>query len=117
MAGSMLPHAGRPDESSFPAPRVRLDGPPGSGYGPGLDQARRAEPMAAPFVPPVYPWEVPPCPRPMPAAEPDPDPSEAEKLAERDVWRVFPTPKPAGGPHPPLSLDWFKHLDSKRYRH
>jgi ubiquinone/menaquinone biosynthesis C-methylase UbiE len=73
--------------------------------------------MAAPSVHPVYPWEVAPTPRPAPAVDPDPDPSEAERLAERDVWRVYPTPKPAGGPHAPLTSDWFKHLDSKRYRH
>jgi ubiquinone/menaquinone biosynthesis C-methylase UbiE len=53
----------------------------------------------------------------MPVVEPDPDPSEAERLAERDVWRVYHTSKPAGGPHPPLTADWFKHLESKRYRH
>ena len=53
----------------------------------------------------------------MAVAEPDPDPSTAERLAELDVWRLFPNAKPAGGPHPPLSADWFKHLESKRYRH
>src|SRR5688500_1769060 len=113
----MLPHAGRPDESSFPSPPVRLDGPIGLGYGGGLEMARRAEPMAAPPVHPVYPWEVPPTPRPMAVVEPNPDPSEAERLAERDVWRVYHTSKPAGGPHEPLTADWFKHLESKRYRH
>jgi len=72
--------------------------------------------MATPFVPPTYAWEVPPAPRALPVAEPAPDVAEAEKLAGRDVGRVFPSDKPAGGPHPPLSADWFKHVESKRYR-
>ena len=65
---------------------------------------------------PVYPWEVVPAPRPAPVPEPDPDPSEAEQLACRDVWRVGPSTKPAGGPLEPLSRDWYLHLDGKRYR-
>jgi SAM-dependent methyltransferase len=72
--------------------------------------------MATPFVPPTYAWEVPPAPRALPVAEPAPDLSEAERLAERDVWRVFPSGKPPGGPHAPLTADWFKHLEGKRYR-
>ena len=65
---------------------------------------------------PVYPWEVVPAPQPAAVAEPDPDPSEAERLACRDVWRVGPSTKPAGGPLEPLSREWFLHLDGKRYR-
>src|SRR6476661_8297039 len=114
-AENMVPHAGRPDEASFPAPPVPLDGPPAAGYPGAVDSARRA-PMATPFVPPTYAWEVPPTPRPVPVVEPGPDPAAAERLAERDVWRVFPSAKPAGGPHAPLTTDWFKHLETKRYR-
>jgi SAM-dependent methyltransferase len=57
-----------------------------------------------------------PAPRPAPTAEPEPDPSEAERLACRDVWRVGPSSKPAGGPLDPLTAEWFHHLDAKRYR-
>src|SRR5262245_65273849 len=89
--GVMLQHSDRPDEPSFPSHPPRLDGPVGGGYEGVLDEARRAVPMAAPSVRPVYPWEVPPTPRPLPVAEPDPDPSEAERLAAREIWRVAPS--------------------------
>ena len=72
--------------------------------------------MAAPTAHPVYPWEVIPAPRPAEAPEPTADPSEAERLACRDVWRVGPSSKPAGGPLEPLTAEWFHHLESKRYR-
>lgn len=65
---------------------------------------------------PVYAWEVVPLPRPAVVPEPGPDPSEAERLAGRDVWRVGPSSKPAGGDLEPLSRDWYLHLDAKRYR-
>jgi SAM-dependent methyltransferase len=65
---------------------------------------------------PVYAWEVPPTPRPVPVVDPEPDVCEAERLAARDIWRVFASDKPAGGPLTQLSPDWFKYLDSKRYR-
>ncbi len=72
--------------------------------------------MTAPTANPVYPWSVVPAPRPVPVHEPEPDPSEAELLARRDVWRVGPSNKPAGGPLEPLTAEWFQHLDGKRYR-
>jgi SAM-dependent methyltransferase len=65
---------------------------------------------------PVYPWEVMPTPRPAVVPEPDPDPSEAEQLARRDVWRVGPSIKPAGGEYEPLSRGWYEFLDGKRFR-
>ena len=72
--------------------------------------------MTAPTANAVYPWELAPVPRPVVATEPDLDPSEAERLARREVWRVGPSTKPAGGPLEPLTADWFLHLDAKRYR-
>lgn len=65
---------------------------------------------------PVYPWQVVPAPRPAVVPEPEVDPCEAEQLACRDVWRVGPSSKPAGGPLEPLTRDWYLHLDGKRYR-
>src|SRR5262245_3204706 len=112
----MVPHTGRPDELAFPDPPVPLDGAASSGYPHVQDQARRADPMAAPSAHPVYTWEVIPVPRPTQVPEPDPDLSEVERLACRDVWRVGPSSKPAGGPLEPLTADWYQHLDSKRYR-
>ena len=112
----MLPHSGRPDERSFPTPQAPLDGPAASGYEGGLDLARRAVPMSAPSVHPVYAWEVPPTPRPVPVVEPDPDPGEAERLAAREIWRVAPESKPAGADLTPLTTEWFQHLETKRYR-
>src|SRR5690349_15082310 len=113
--GHMVPHAGRPDDSAFPDPPVPLDGPGGPGYREGLDQARRAEPMAT-TAQPVYPWQAVPAPHVAPEPEPDPDPTEAEQLARRDIWRVGPSSKPAGRDLEPLSREWYEYLDSKRYR-
>jgi SAM-dependent methyltransferase len=72
--------------------------------------------MAAPTTHPVYAWEIPPTPRPVPVVEPEPDTAEAELLAARDVWRVFPSDKPCGGGLTVLSAEWFQYLESKRYR-
>jgi SAM-dependent methyltransferase len=72
--------------------------------------------MAGSNVHPVYAWEVPPTPRALPAIEPGPDPIDAERLAARDIWRVQATDKPAGGVIQPLTTDWFRYLDDKRYR-
>jgi SAM-dependent methyltransferase len=72
--------------------------------------------MATPTTRPVYAWETVPAPRPTVAPDPDPDFSTIEDLACREVWRVLPSRKPAGGDHLPLSPDWFRHLESKRYR-
>lgn len=115
----MVAHSGRPDEASFPVdprPPVPLDGPRLPGYSHGLDQATRAESMPLPTTHPVYAWEVAPSPLPAPPVEPEPDVSLVEHLAARDIWRVFPSAQPAGGSLPPLSTEWFKHLDRKRYR-
>ena len=72
--------------------------------------------MSVPTPHSVYSWEVAPTPRPMPIVEPELDVAEAERLAARDIWRVHPNDTPAGGPLTPLSGDWFKYLESKRYR-
>src|SRR5262245_28289624 len=111
----MVQKSGRPDEASFPACPVRLDGSAENGYPRELD-ARSDAPMAPPTSHQLYDWQVPPTPRPAPVVEPAPDAIEAERLAARDVWRVFPSDKPAGGELEVLSTDWFKYLESKRYR-
>ena len=72
--------------------------------------------MPVPSPHSVYAWEVAPTPRPLPVVEPDLDVAEAERLAARDIWRVNPSDAPAGGPLQPLSAEWFKYLESKRYR-
>lgn len=74
--------------------------------------------MSAPPAHPLYPWEIPPTPRPTPVNEPDPEPDrdEVERLAAREIWRVLPSRHPPGGALEPLSANWFKHLDEKRYR-
>lgn len=72
--------------------------------------------MATPTTRPVYAWETIPAARPTVAPDPGPDPSTAEALAARDVWRVLPSREPAGGDAEPLSPDWFRHLETKRYR-
>lgn len=72
--------------------------------------------MPLPSTHPVYAWEVAPSPPPAPVIEPEPDVSQAEVLAARDIWRVFPSNNPAGGALPPLTGEWFKYLDQKRYR-
>jgi ubiquinone/menaquinone biosynthesis C-methylase UbiE len=72
--------------------------------------------MAPPVSHPLYDWQIPPTPRPTPVAEPAPDVAEAERLAARDVWRVFPSDKPAGGELEALSAEWFQYLENKRYR-
>jgi len=72
--------------------------------------------MATPPAQPVYPWEIPPTPRPAPTPEPQPDLAEVERLAAREIWRVLPSGTPPGGTLEPLTADWFRHLDDKRYR-
>jgi SAM-dependent methyltransferase len=70
--------------------------------------------MATPTTRPVYAWET--VPRATAAPDPDPDFATLEDLACREVWRVLPSRKPAGGDYQPLSADWFRHLETKRYR-
>ncbi len=72
--------------------------------------------MAVPQTRPLYAWERTPPPRPVIEAAPEPDPSTLERLAAREIWRVAPSRKPAGGTLEPLSPEWFRHLEDKRYR-
>jgi SAM-dependent methyltransferase len=72
--------------------------------------------MAPPISHALYDWQIPPTPRPVQVVEPAPDAAEAERLAARDVWRIFPTDKPAGGERDVLSSEWFQYLENKRYR-
>jgi ubiquinone/menaquinone biosynthesis C-methylase UbiE len=72
--------------------------------------------MPLPITHPVYAWELAPTPLPAPVVDPEPDIAFAENLAARDIWRVFPSSNPAGGALTPLTEDWFRYLDQKRYR-
>jgi SAM-dependent methyltransferase len=72
--------------------------------------------MATPTTRTVYAWETVPAPRPPAAPDPVPDSSTVEGLAAREVWRVLPSRKPAGGDFAPMTPDWFRHLETKRYR-
>lgn len=72
--------------------------------------------MSRPITQPVYAWEIAPAPLTVPVVEPEPDVTQAEYLAARDIWRVFPSNNPAGGDLEPLTGEWFEYLDKKRYR-
>lgn len=72
--------------------------------------------MSRPITQPMYAWEIAPTPVLAPVVEPEPDLSQAEHLAARDIWRVFPSDQPAGGEISPLTGEWFEYLDKKRYR-
>lgn len=96
---------------------IQLDGTASAGVLGKLDkEISGAAPMATPSTPAVYAWEVPPTPLPNPPVEPRPAVGELERLAAGEIWREWPASKPAGGTLDPLSADWFRHLETKRYR-
>lgn len=72
--------------------------------------------MTVPSTNHGYEWELVPTPRPVIVEETDIALDRAESVAEREIWRLLPSRHPAGGTLEPLSLEWFQHLEEKRYR-